>query len=138
MDDLDRLVEIATRAFGHAWNRESLASEIERSWARVLAAEADDGTLVAFANLWVVADEVHVLNVATDPEHRRRGHARALVEAMISAAREVGARTMQLEVRSSNAAAIRLYESYGFRAVGRRERYYDDGEDAVLMDAPVG
>lgn len=138
--DLDRVSEIERLCFSNPWAREALAAELERSWARLLVAE--DETLpgvpvVAFVNYWVVADEVHVLNVATDPVHRRRGHARALIARLMQEARAEGASAAQLEVRASNTAAITLYESFGFVVVGRRPRYYDDGEDALLMSAEL-
>ena len=74
--------------------------------------------------------ELHVTTIAVRPEHRRRGHARALVSAALAA--YPVARCVHLEVRPTNAAAITLYESLGFRATGRRPRYYGD-EDALLM-----
>jgi len=88
-------------------------------------------------NYWIVADEVHVLNVATDPAHRRKGYARALLVQLFESARTLRARVAMLEVRLSNAAAIALYESFGFTAVGLRPHYYDDGEAALLMSAHV-
>ena len=135
-EDVDRLAEIENACFTNPWARDALAAEIERSWARVLVAEDDalaGAPIVAFVNYWLVADEVHVLNVATDPTHRRKGHARALLERLVADARARKMRLAQLEVRASNEAARALYESFGFRVVGARERYYDDGEDAVLM-----
>lgn len=134
--DLDRVARIESDCFANPWAREALAAEIERTWARVLVAEDEalpGSPVVAFVNYWLVADEIHVLNVATDPEHRRKGHARALIEALLAAARAGGARTVLLEVRASNRPAIALYEAFGFAGTGTRERYYDDGEDALLM-----
>lgn len=139
--DLDRLAEIEMTCFSTPWAREALAAELERSWARVLVAEdvslVGAPVVVGFVNYWLVADEVHVLNVATDPAHRRRGHARALLERMFDDARARRCRRAMLEVRVSNRPAMALYERFGFRPVGVRQRYYDDGEDAVLMTAEL-
>ena len=74
--------------------------------------------------------ELHVTTIAVRREHRRRGHARALITAALAAYPE--ARRVHLEVRPTNAAALTLYDSLGFRATGRRPRYYGD-EDALLM-----
>ncbi len=84
-------------------------------------------------NLWRVADEVEVLFVATAPAWRRQGVARALLVHALQAARDEGAARALLEVRRSNAPAIALYRALGFEVVGERRRYYDDGEDALLM-----
>jgi ribosomal-protein-alanine N-acetyltransferase len=83
---------------------------------------------------WLVADELHILNVATDPTYRRRGIGQALVERAIAFARERRVRLVLLEVRRSNLPAIRLYRSFGFCVLGIRRGYYgDNGEDAIEM-----
>ncbi len=75
----------------------------------------------------------HIMNVAVDPIHRRKGIATALLNDLIRRIDDEQAR-YTLEVRESNVGAIALYERYGFRAAGRRRRYYqDNGEDAVIM-----
>jgi ribosomal-protein-alanine N-acetyltransferase len=90
----------------------------------------------AFLLAWLVVDELHILSVATLPDFRRRGMARALLERAITFGRDKGARSILLEVRRSNAAAIQLYRSFGFWTAGVRPRYYADNlEDAVEMTA---
>jgi ribosomal-protein-alanine N-acetyltransferase len=74
----------------------------------------------------------HVMNVAVDPDRRRRGIATALIAALLD--RIGGDVQVTLEVRRSNGGAIALYERFGFRSAGVRPRYYaDNGEDAVIM-----
>jgi ribosomal-protein-alanine N-acetyltransferase len=112
-----------------------VAAEEARSWARLtVAREAPGGEAVALLLVWAVADELQVINVATHPDFRRRGAARALLlDALLCAVRD-GVRLVLLEVRRSNLAAIRLYRSLGFTVLAIRERYYsDDAEDAVEM-----
>jgi ribosomal-protein-alanine N-acetyltransferase len=82
-------------------------------------------------------DEVHLLSLAVEREVRRRGMARALLAAALAAERSRGARLAHLEVRAGNGEALAFYASAGFRAVGRRRRYYPDGEDALLLAAPL-
>jgi [ribosomal protein S18]-alanine N-acetyltransferase len=73
-----------------------------------------------------------VMNVAVDPTQRRRGIATALIERVL--VRVEPDAQLTLEVRRSNAGAITLYESFGFRSAGVRRRYYqDNGEDAIVM-----
>jgi len=79
------------------------------------------------------ADEMHVLNVATLPSHRRQGVGRLLVDAALDYARQAGVRLLVLEVRASNGDAIRLYRRVGFASMGYRRRYYPDDEDALEM-----
>jgi len=78
------------------------------------------------------ADVWHLMNIAVDPASRRRGIARALLEALLQRAGREEPYT--LEVRPSNTPAIALYEQFGFRSAGVRPRYYQDtGEDALIM-----
>ncbi len=111
-----------------------VAAELERPQALLLVArEHAGGTPCAFLLAWHVADEIELLDLATHPELRRRGLARALVHDLCARARAARATAIYLEVRPSNAPALALYEAAGFSAVGRRPRYYSDGEDALLL-----
>jgi ribosomal-protein-alanine N-acetyltransferase len=89
---------------------------------------------VGFVVYWLIHDELHVLNIATALEERRRGVARALMEEAARRARAAGAVLATLEVRRSNASALALYRDLGYRQVGIRPNYYvDEGEDAIVM-----
>jgi ribosomal-protein-alanine N-acetyltransferase len=113
----------------------SVREELSRPWARVWSGRpAEHDEPAAFLVAWHVADELHVLNVATTPSARRRGLARSLMdEALAYAARE-HIRIVLLEVRRSNRAAIKLYRGLGFTALGVRPGYYsDNNEDAIEM-----
>lgn len=135
-DDLDALAAIESLCFGRHDPRDALAAELTRSWARLVVA-VEAATPVAFVDLWRVADEVEVLFVATHPAHRRRGIARRLLSHALGVAAADGAVAALLEVRRSNREARALYGSLGFYEVGERLRYYDDGEDALLLRASL-
>jgi ribosomal-protein-alanine N-acetyltransferase len=109
-----------------------LHEELGRPWSRTCVAR-HDGRIVAFLLFWKVADEIHILSLATAPAERRCGRASVLLRALIDEARLGGVRHMLLEVRRSNAPAIALYRKHGFAATGVRRAYYDDDEDAVEM-----
>jgi len=82
---------------------------------------------------------VHITNIAVRPDRRRRGLARNLLGGILEEARQRHLRQVVLEVRPSNTEARTLYESFGFRVVGRRRGYYyDTGEDALVMEIPLG
>jgi [ribosomal protein S18]-alanine N-acetyltransferase len=125
--------------FGDPWPesafREELARERHGGYSRVLV---EHGSVRAYSVAWFVADEAHLANLATDPEHRSRGLARALLRDLLVEARRRGLVTVWLEVRVGNAAAIRLYEGHGFRGVGIRKGYYQkEREDALVMVLPL-
>jgi len=135
--DLPRLMEIERDAFLHPWSEQQLRSELSNAWSVMLAAvdgEGVAGRMAGYVIVWVVHDELHVLNVATAPEARRRGVGRALMEEVHALGRARACRLATLEVRRSNAAAIALYQALGYRQVGMRPRYYaEENEDALLM-----
>jgi ribosomal-protein-alanine N-acetyltransferase len=109
-------------------------AERERPWALMwLARVQPDVRPAAFSLAWAVADEIHLIHIATHPDDRRKGAASALMRTLIDYAVEHRARLVLLEVRRTNRPAIRLYRSLGFSAIGVRRRYYTNGEDAIEM-----
>jgi ribosomal-protein-alanine N-acetyltransferase len=96
------------------------------------------GDLIGYLEARLAADELHVIALAVVPAWRRRGVGAGLVAHAVAAAEAAGARAAHLELRVSNAAAQALYRRLGFDAVGRRRRYYADGEDALLFTRALG
>jgi ribosomal-protein-alanine N-acetyltransferase len=99
--------------------------------AVVLVAHRDGllaGSAVVFLRLG--SDLARLYSIAVDPAARGTGLGAALLAAAERAARRRGARRLRLEVRQDNPAAIRLYETRGYRRVGARAAYYEDGADA--------
>lgn len=93
--------------------------------------------IIGFAGMWQLFDEAHVTTIGVDLPYRGRGFGEAMLLKLLDEAVRRGANVMTLEVRVSNASAIKLYEKYGFTVHGTREHYYsDDGEDAYLMWSP--
>jgi len=89
---------------------------------------------VGYIIYWLLPREIDVHNLAVDPAYRRQGIGKTLLYAAIDEARRQRVSRVTLEVRKSNEAAQRLYQSLGFIAQGVRKGYYsDDGEDAVVM-----
>jgi len=136
--DLNDVLVIERASFSMPWSRGAFLYEVEQNQVARCWVGREDGRLVGYICLWEVADELHITNVAVHPDARRRGVARALLESVLDRARAGGSRIVVLEVRPSNVEALTLYESFGFRVVGRRRGYYyDTGEDALVMEAFV-
>jgi ribosomal-protein-alanine N-acetyltransferase len=140
VSDLEHVMRVERLAFKNPWSAELFQRELSHDWSTILIA-APPGTgpgepsIFGFLIYWVVHDEVHILNIATDPLHRRKSVARRLMMATLEQSRARGARLVTLEVRRSNLPATTLYRDLGFRAVGIRPNYYaDEGEDAVVMN----
>jgi ribosomal-protein-alanine N-acetyltransferase len=136
-EDLPRVVDIEKDGFAHPWSKELLERELSHAWSTVLLATTDGPqgeAIVGFIVFWLVHDEVHVLNLATAREERRRGVGRALMEEAAAAGRKRGAVLATLEVRRSNEAALALYRALGYRQAGVRPNYYaEEHEDAIVM-----
>ncbi len=134
--DLPRVIAIERRSFPTPWSLSMFVLELSKPSGVCLAA-LDGPALAGYLVCSRYAEAYHLMNIAVDPERRRQGIGRALLDEMLERAGMDANYT--LEVRVSNAAAIALYESYGFRSVGTRRRYYaDTGEDAIIMWRAVG
>jgi len=116
----------------------SLREELSRPFSRLVVARGDRKEILGYALSWHVVDELHLLNVAVAARARRQGIGRALMDDLLAYGRGHAIGRVLLEVRVSNAAAIALYTSLGFSRFNVRERYYDDGEDAVEMKCVLG
>ena len=134
-DHLDELARLERICFSRPWSRTMLAEELENQCAAFLVAvEPVTKKVVGYAGLLVMADEGYITNVAVFPEYRRRGVAEQLIAVFDKFARGNRLAFLTLEVRPSNAAAIALYQRFGFEEVGRRRNYYDlPKEDALIL-----
>ena len=127
--DLPSVIEIDAQCLPRPWSAAIWRGELESPYALYLVVE-DGGEVFGHIGVRHVLGELHITTIAVRPEYRRRGHARALIGAALTAYPD--ASHVHLEVRPTNVEAIALYESLGFLETGRRPRYYGD-EDAVLM-----
>lgn len=131
--DADAVSEIEIKSFALPWRRDTFYEVVQRENTVYIVGELD-GKIIAYAGAWLSFNEAEVMSVAVSPEFRGRGVGTKLFGELLRLCRERGANAVTLEVRPSNAAAIKLYESFGLKSVGRRKKYYvDNGEDALIM-----
>ncbi len=126
--DLPAILAIEARCHLRPWARDDFEAELAAEDGRSLFF-VTGGPIEAYVIAWRVAGEIQIQNVTTAPEARRRGHARRLLEHVLSFTHDFAA----LEVRPDNGAARALYEALGFVEVGRRPRFYSNGDAALLM-----
>jgi len=135
--DIDAINAISDASFSLTTRtdaREEISRPFTHAWVARAPSRAQRGAPVGYIVTWHVADELHVLNVATAAPHRRRGVGMALMAEALRYVRERKIRLVVLEVRLSNEPAIQLYRTLGFFAIGLRPGYYsDNGEDALEM-----
>jgi [ribosomal protein S18]-alanine N-acetyltransferase len=139
LDDLDEVMAIERASFQTPWSRGAFRYELTQNRvARSLIVRVER-QLVGYLCLWEIGHEIHITNLAVHPAFRRRGVARALLGRVLEDARHTRVELIFLEVRPTNIEALGLYESFGFKVIGRRKGYYfDTGEDALVMEARLG
>jgi len=133
--DLATVEAIERRSYPTPWSRSMFAGEVAKPSSICLGAfDAESDVLLGYLIISRYVDAWHVMNVAVEPEHRRRGIATALLDRLFELTAADGRRGYTLEVRVSNTQAIALYERLGFEPRGIRRGYYTDNrEDALVM-----
>lgn len=132
---LDKVRSVELTSYPFPWSEGIFRDCIQGGYLCKLI-EDESERVCAYAVVSVAVGECHILNICVDGSLRGRGIAREMLRYMLGQASLFGAEEAFLEVRPSNPAAIRLYESIGFREVGRRKNYYPDvdgREDALVM-----
>ncbi len=148
--DIDAVVEVERRIYEFPWSRGNFVDSVAAGYlARRLIDER--GGLIGYFVAMRGVDEMHLLNLGVDSAHQRRGHARAMLEALVAECRAAGLGCLWLEVRAGNERGRRLYARHGFVEVGVRRGYYPAApdphappgvaaqrEDAVVMTLDLG
>lgn len=133
---LDAVLAIEQASYTHPWTRRNFADSLASGYQCQMLLDAQ-GALLGYFVAMKGVDEVHLLNITVAPDMRGRGHGITLLDALSLWSRREGAQWLWLEVRQSNAHALRIYERYGFRRVGLRKDYYPAArnarEHAVVM-----
>ena len=132
-DDVQTVAEIEFKSFSLPWTLEDFWHEVLNKDSESIVAEID-GQVVAYACVWISFDEADVANIAVTENFRGQGIGKKLFAEIIRRVKLRGVNALTLEVRVSNTAAIKLYESFGLRSVGVRKKYYcNPEEDALIM-----
>jgi [ribosomal protein S18]-alanine N-acetyltransferase len=133
-EDIDQILEVEHASFTTPWSREAFYNELHNNRFAVYIVLEENNKILGYCGAWIVIDEAHVTNVAILPEFRGRKLGEAILRKMMSVAREMGAKSMTLEVRVSNHVAQSLYRKLGFQNGGIRKNYYSDNqEDGLVM-----
>ena len=135
-EDVPAVAKLEAEVFPDPWPAHLYLQEVEQPLRFQRVVYTEPGYLAAYLFACWQVDELHVLKVATHPLHQRKGLASALLAEALADAERSHARGLVLEVRPSNRRAYQLYRHLGYAVIGRRPRYYTDGEDALVMLLP--
>lgn len=134
----EQVAAIESATFAEPWSRSQI-EEISGKYGVIARVSLDDdGNVVGYYSYNVVCGDGYVNNVAVREDRRGEGIGKALVKDMVYTASLCGLEGLTLEVRSSNARARGLYESFGFEVGGIRKRFYQNTEDAIIYWLNVG
>ena len=138
-EDLSRVGELENASYDFPWSQGVFADCLRAGhpcWVLCV-----DALVAGYGILSTGADEAHILNICIAPDYRGQGLGRHLLRRLLDIARWNGAERVFLEVRPSNPLAKSLYESLGFKEIGRRPRYYpakNGREYAIVMVLELG
>lgn len=130
---IPKILEIERVTNSAPWSERSFTNELSNQQSYFLVGLLGQD-LVAYGGMWLCIDEAHITTVAVNATDRRNGIGRALMIELLTRALALGITCSTLEVRAGNVAAIKLYESLGYRTTACRKQYYPDNkEDALVM-----
>lgn len=133
LSHVQAVAHLEAACFHDPWSLNAITSEVSNPLSLWLAA-LDGERVVGYIGSQSVIDQADIMNIAVDPDYRRRGVARRLIVALETRLKQRGVEGLLLEVRVSNEPARMLYEQLGFAVVGRRPGYYSrPKEDALIM-----
>jgi [ribosomal protein S18]-alanine N-acetyltransferase len=132
---IDDVLAVEEASFLNPWTRAMYLAELENPGVSFCYLARDNaGRAIGFCSFWLVADELHINNLAVIPEQRRGGVASLLLDRVFAEGAALGAKRATLEVRRSNEAARLLYERFGFAVAAERKGYYSKPrEDALVL-----
>lgn len=132
-DHVAQVAALEAVCFADPWSERSVASELNDPLSLWLVAMEGE-RLAGYIGSQTVMGETDMMNIAVDPEFRRRGIAEELIGALVAELKAMESHCLTLEVRPSNEPAKALYEKLGFRQVGLRKNYYrNPREDALIL-----
>lgn len=136
-EDLDTLVQIESKVHLVPWNRAHFEAELEKPFSHlwVLTDDETDTEIAAYLTFWILGEEAEILNIVVNLDHRGLGFAKYLLQKALNESLRKGVRRIGLDVRLSNAPAIRLYERQKFAITRIQKGFYTHPypEDAYRM-----
>ncbi len=135
--DLLEILEIEKESYPRPWGIEAFKIEISKNKEGtnifLVAQDIETSEVVGYIMADLITDFAHISNIAVKSKYRKRGIGTTLLEELIQKTEETGINSLTLEVRQSNEAALKLYKKAGFLVEGKREKYYENTEVAILM-----
>lgn len=131
--DLENIKDCLLTDFDNFWSYNILKQELENGKSNYFVAKQEN-EIVGFAGILLIIDQVNIMNIVVKKDKRNFGIGSLLLEEIIRYSKIHNATSITLEVNEKNIPAIKLYKKYGFKQVGLRRKYYNNEDNAILMD----
>ena len=133
LQDLEDIKDCLLTDFDDFWSYNILKQELENGKSKYFVLKQEN-EIIGFAGILLIIDEVNIMNIVVRKDKRNLGIGSLLLEKIIDFSEIHNATSITLEVNEKNVPAIRLYEKYDFKQVGIRKKYYNNEDNAILMD----
>ncbi len=132
---LNQCVELDQKSLNGLWTKSQWERELTDP-KRICLGALELGTkkLLGLCSAWLVIDELHITFIAVLPTHQRKGLGKFLFSDLIKRSKSFQSNHIYLEVKDNNEPAKAFYKSMGFKTVGNRSNFYQDGSDALLLN----
>lgn len=132
IDDLECIKEELEEKFDKFWTYGILKTEIANINSRYIVAKCKD-EIIGFAGVLFIVDEANIMNIVIRKDMRKKGVGTTMLKKIIDISIKQKAKFITLEVNYNNFPAIKLYKKFEFEEIGRRKKYYNNRDDAIIM-----
>ena len=132
LKDFNNIKDIIISDFDDFWNTNTFIEELKDKNSYYIIAKIKN-EIVGFAGVKIIFDEADIMNIVTRKNMRKLGIGFYLLKNLINISKEKGVKKFTLEVNEKNIAAIHLYEKLGFKKIAVRNQYYNNIDNAIIM-----
>ena len=132
LSDLEKIKNNLQSDFDDFWNYEIFKEELVNNNSEYLVLLYND-EIICFGGIKIILDEANLMDIVTKKEMRNQGFAKIILKELINISKSKNCTSITLEVNENNLYAIKLYNEFNFKDVGKRKNYYKNGDNAILM-----
>lgn len=136
LEDFEKIKDNLQTDFDEFWTPSILKSELESKNSKYIVA-IDDENIVGFAGIIILPDDTEITNIVTKKTERKKGIGKLLLDRLIYMTKKEKKKIISLEVNEKNTPAITLYQKFGFQNIGKRKKYYNGTDDAIIMSKKI-
>lgn len=131
-NDLNEIASILSTEFNDFWNENIFRQELQNENSEYIVARLNN-EIVGFAGIWISPVDIHITDIVVKKDKRNMKIGSNILEELIKLAETKERETLTLEVNEKNEIAQKLYLNYGFEKLGKRKKYYNNEDDAIIM-----